>query len=226
MSPTTRPRLLPGAVACVLVAIGWYLTLAPTRIGGPLTPVIVRGTSMLPTHEPGDLILAYRPGRLEAGQVAVFRGPSAGHVIHRVVAVDGDRVVTQGDNRDRPDTWATTTDDVVGVARLAVPGVGRHLLVLADPLIVATLAGAVAATVVLWPRRSVRGDGSAAAGPAALLVALSLWPASGLAAGVTVTADQLMTQTLTGPFETYVTTPGGGGGGGGGCNGPANRPGC
>lgn len=208
-------------VACVLVAVAWYVTLAPSRIGGPLTPVIVRGTSMLPTLEPGDLVLAYRSPGLRTGQVAVFRGPSEGYVIHRITAVDGERITTQGDNRDRPDPWATTADDVVGVARLAVPGVGRYLLVLADPLVIAALAGAVATTVVLWPRRSLVPTAPGAA--ATVIAAAALWPVTGMAAGLTVNVDQLMTQTLTGPFETYVVTPGGGGGG---CTGQGNKPGC
>lgn len=208
-------------VACVLVAAAWYVTLAPTRIGGPLTPVIVRGTSMLPTFEPGDLVLAYRSPRLRVGQVAVFHGPSDGHVIHRITAVEGGRITTQGDNRDQPDPWATTTADVVGVARLAVPGVGRYLLVLADPLVVATLAGAVAATVILWPRRSPVPTAPGAA--AAVIAVAALWPVAGMAAGLTVNVDQLMTQALTGPFETYVVPPGGGGGG---CSGQGKKPGC
>lgn len=208
-------------VACVLVAAAWYVTVAPTGIGGPLTPVIVRGTSMLPTYEPGDLVLAYRSRGPRVGQVVVFRGPSEGYVIHRITAVDGERITTQGDNRDRPDPWATTADDVVGVARLAVPGIGRYLLVLADPLVIATLAGSVAATVVLRPRRSPVPTAPGAA--VAVIAVAALWPVVGIAAGLTVNVDQLMTQTLSGPFETYVVAPGGGGGG---CNGQGNRPGC
>lgn len=220
----TRPRLVLGVVACALLVVGWYLTLAPTRIGGPMTPVIVRGTSMLPTYTSGDLVLAFRAPETRAGQVAVFRGPSGGHVIHRVIAVDGQRLVTQGDNRDRPDPWPTTTDDVLGVARFTVPGVGRHLLVLTDPLVVAAVAGAVAASVVLWPRRGLGARQTS--GAVTLIVALAAAPVVGLAAGMTVTTDQLMSQTLTGPFDTYVAAPGGGGGGGGGCNGQGNQPGC
>lgn len=219
----TRPRLLAAVVACALVLAVWYVTLAPSRIGGPLTPVLVRGTSMLPTYHSGDLVLAYRSPEVRAGQVAVFRAPSGGYVIHRVVAIEGERLITRGDDHDRPDPWPTTTADVVGVARVTVPGAGPYLLAIADPLVLAALCGAVAATVVVWPRRGGTRGGPAArmTGPAALVLALALAPMVGAAAGMTVTVDQLMSVRLTGPFDTYVVTPGGGG-----CNGQGNAPGC
>lgn len=209
-------------VACVGLVALWYITLAPTRIGGPLTPVLVRGTSMLPTYETGDLVVAYRARELRPGQVAVIRAPQGAYVIHRITAVDGDRVVTQGDNRDRPDPWPTTVDDVLGVARLSIPGLGRYVLAVADPLVLAALAGGIAATVVMWPTRPRRRVPDRT-GPVTTIVVLMLLPVVASAAGMTVTTDQLASMRITGPYDTYVVNPGGGGGG---CNGQGNQPGC
>lgn len=211
-------------VACALVLAGWYLTLAPTRIGGPLTPVLVRGSSMLPTYETGDLVLAYRAGRYRPGDVVAFRLAAGQVVIHRVARVDGERLVTRGDNRAEDDPWLTTSDDVLGSARLVVPGVGPALRPFARPATSAMLAAAVAFLVVLAPPRHQDRDRGRSPrrtlGASGLLLVAAL-PVTGLAAGLTVTTDQLAAFTLSGPFDTYVANPGGGG-----CGGKANRPGC
>lgn len=227
MPRATRPRRPLGVVACALILAGWYLTLAPTRIGGPLTPVLVRGSSMLPTYEPGDLVVAYRAGRYRTDDVVAFRVPSGQVVIHRVARVDGDRLVTRGDNRAQDDPWSTTSDDVLGSARFVVPGVGQALRPFARPEPAAVLAGVVAFLVVLLPNRTQeadrRRDPRGTLGAAGLLLLVTA-PVTGLAAGLTVTTEQLAALSLSGPFDTYVATPGGGGGGG--CNGMGNKPGC
>lgn len=216
--------------ACVLVVAAWWFTLAPTRIGGPLTPVLVRGSSMLPTYHTGDLVVAYRASRLEPGQVIAFREPEGNVVIHRLVAVDGERLVTKGDNLGVTDRWPTTTGDVLGTARFVVPGLGRVLSVLARPVVLAALAGLLAFLVVAWPTRE-RPDprGPVAGSTLTTLLLIAVLPTIGVAAGMAVTTDQLSAHQLAGPFPTYLVTPGGGGGaggGGGGCTGQGNEPGC
>ncbi|MFL5576502.1 MAG: S24/S26 family peptidase [Gemmatimonadaceae bacterium] len=81
------------------------------------------GASMLPLIRPGDRVFAEgRVGSPAVGQIVVVdRGTR--FVVHRVVAVDGGRIVTRGDASDRPDA-AVTRQAVVGRV-LAVEHAGR-----------------------------------------------------------------------------------------------------
>src|SRR5512140_4032334 len=58
----------------------------------------VRGRSMLPTLREGDEVLLEPAAELALGEVVVARVPSRrGTILHRVVGLDGARVVTRGD---------------------------------------------------------------------------------------------------------------------------------
>jgi signal peptidase I len=64
----------------------------------------VRGNSMSPTLLEGDDVL-FVPvlGQLAIGHVVVSRRPGGGLLIHRVVAMNGDEIVTRGDACPRDD---------------------------------------------------------------------------------------------------------------------------
>jgi len=151
---TRRERLrsalgwaVTAALVGVLVWFGW-----PSTLGGCTTLTIVSGHSMEPTYYTGDLVVS-RCGTPEAGDVVVYTPPGLDHgrVIHRVVGGDaGDGWVIQGDNNDFLDPWRPHAADVLGIARLHVPGLGRVASILLDPWAWASLL-VVAAGVLLWP---------------------------------------------------------------------------
>ena len=261
--PDGTPRLIAHSGVVLLLVGIWYLTLAPSAIGGPLSLVLVRGTSMEPTYATGDLVIGYRAGRPPvAGEVVVFRGPGGVPVIHRTRAVRGDELVTRGDNLPADDPWDTTVDDVLGTARLHVPKAGLVADTLAQPYV---MGGFAALTVMLLVmarrdpdaepddgpdagggggpgavRERPRGEQAAPAalmataerldgqvlraapdlaqGVGGLAVACLLTAGAltiGSAASLTVTSDELVPFSQSGPFDTYVVNPGGGGNGGG-----------
>jgi hypothetical protein len=75
-------------------------------------------------------------------------------VIHRVTGGDGDiGYTTQGDNRDRPDVWRPTDDDVLGRRWALVPGAGSMLGNLRSPLPLALAAAALTLVLVASPER-------------------------------------------------------------------------
>lgn len=136
-----------AALVGVLVWFGW-----PSTLGGCTTLTIVSGHSMEPTYDTGDLVVS-RCGTPEAGDVVVYTPPGLdrGRIIHRVVGGDaGDGWVIQGDNNDFLDPWRPHAGDVLGIARLHVPGLGRVASILLDPWAWASLL-VVAAGVLLWP---------------------------------------------------------------------------
>lgn len=182
-TPAERVRgvvgwLLTGALVAVLVWFGW-----PTTLGGCTTLTIVSGHSMEPTYRTGDLVVS-RCGTPERGDIVVYAPPGVdgGRVIHRVVAGDAATGWTmQGDNNDFLDPWRPRQDDVVGVARVHLPGVGRVAAVLLDPWAWASLL-VVAVGVLLWPGRGDREDAAGA-------VATGAVAAGAVAAGADAGAD-------------------------------------
>ncbi len=145
----------------LLVALlaGWVICLRPSTLGGPVTYVMVNGTSMEPTFHDGDMAIVRKQSSYGVGDIIAYHieGGQA-IVIHRIVGGDGSSgFETKGDNRSGPDTWRPTHGQIVGKMWVAVPGAGRYLAWIRSPLPLAAIAGALATTLVLlpasWPRR-------------------------------------------------------------------------
>ena len=147
-------RALSMAATVVLV-VGWFLVLRPQPLGGPATYVVVRGSSMLPAYENGDFVVTQSARAYAVGEVVAYRVPAGeigeGHVvIHRIVG--GDAVsgfILQGDNNQFVDPWTPRPADIVGTVWLQVPGFGRVIAVVQQPVIAAGLAMSVAITIML-----------------------------------------------------------------------------
>lgn len=151
-------RRVGKAASLTLVAavtVLWAVTLRPQVLGGPAMFVAVRGSSMLPTYEHGDLVVVQSAAGYAVGDVVAYRVPAgevgAGRVvIHRIVAGDATAGFTlQGDNNSAPDPWRPRRADMVGLARWRLPNAGRLIALVQQPVILAGLAGAIAVTVFL-----------------------------------------------------------------------------
>lgn len=187
------------ALAGWLVVVAAVAALWPASLGGWSSLTVVSGRSMEPALHTGDIVVGWRTGSYDVGDVIVYEVPDGqpgeGHkVIHRITDV-GATYTTQGDNKASADPWTPTAADVVGRRLFTVPAGAKVLGVL--PYLLAVVAGALI-TAALWPRRDeptgVDPDdcpGREPAGPtttaavvaaALCAVALSVWGAS--AAGV------------------------------------------
>ncbi len=163
MKARLRHYLSLAALAIVLVF--WVLVLRPAALGGPTSYIIIRGSSMVPTYASGDLVIVRTAAAYRVGDVVAYRVPDgdvgAGLiVIHRIVAVGQDRLTLRGDNNAAPDPWNPRVADVVGAAWVPVPGVGRVLAAIHQPVVLAALAASVVvAMIVAWrprPRQDKR----------------------------------------------------------------------
>lgn len=145
---------------------GWAVLLRPESLGGTTAYLVVRGDSMLPTYETGDLVILRADRSYRAGEIVAYRVPAgelgAGHiVIHRIVGGDGSTgFQVEGDHNPAPDPWRPRTTDIVGAPWLVLPGAGRILATLHQPVVLGALA---AALVVGWfvaggPRRDEEAD--------------------------------------------------------------------
>lgn len=204
-------RAIGGGLAVVLVVGIWYVTLAPSRFGGPLTPVLVRGVSMEPTYSTGDLVLAYR-GTPRVGDVLTYQHPDGAVVIHRLVEITEDGYLTQGDNVAAPDPWIVAPEDVLGTARVVLPGFAHRLSWVTTPGVSAALAGVVAFVVVLIPspterrwrrRRRASVASRRSVTVASLAMIAMLLPVTGAAASLLVQAASLTSLEIPAADCTY-----------------------
>jgi signal peptidase I len=137
-----------------VVSLAVLLVAAPTSLGGPASYVIVDGSSMEPTYDDGDLVVAFERQTYRPGDVIVYEAPIdvTFNVIHRIVEPTAGGYVTQGDNRDEPDGWIAPHDTIHGAARLHIPNGGALLLFLRQPAVILGLVAGLGAFEVLKRR--------------------------------------------------------------------------
>ena len=109
-----------GGLLTIVVAVVALALFAPTTIGGPFSYAIVTGNSMSPSLAGDDIVLLRRTGNYGVGDIVAYRHPQIGTVLHRIVAYDGERFTTRGDNR------AACGGLPARPGRRARPPVGRH----------------------------------------------------------------------------------------------------
>lgn len=95
----------------------------------------VESNSMVPAFTRGDLLVvgALADGDPEVGQVVVYQDPTIGLVVHRVVAVDGELVTTQGDANNTADV-PFDRSLIVGRVLAVVPLLGVVVGALKTPI--------------------------------------------------------------------------------------------
>jgi signal peptidase I len=150
------PRLLRRArnvglwaLVATVVFLAW-----PAQLGGHLSLVVVSGHSMDGTYRSGDLLLTWPHTAYDTGDVVVYRVPdgeaaSGLRVVHRVIANDDGHFTTQGDNRDTPDIWTPTADNVDGRPFLRLPAGGIALKWLFSPIALALVSAVCIYLVVV-----------------------------------------------------------------------------
>jgi signal peptidase len=99
---------------------------------GPAYTVV--SDSMVPALSPGDLLwLKPVVGPVSTGMIVSYEHEDQ-LVTHRVVGIEGDRLVTKGDNNSGVDTWRVHVSDVVGTPAVRVPHLGALMGYLRRPV--------------------------------------------------------------------------------------------
>jgi len=167
-----RALRLSGHAVFLVVAAFWLVTLRPQWLGGPALYLVVRGDSMLPAFDDGDLVVLMAGANYSVGEAVAYRVPpgeigSGLIVVHRIIEVGADSFVVRGDNNPAPDPIRPAKGDVAGRVTLYVPGVGGLIALLLDPVIAGGLAAALVVMLLLargWPdsakRQAVTGAGA------------------------------------------------------------------
>ena len=156
----TRTRLVAALIALAVGGL-WFVTLAPTALGGSTSYILVSGHSMEPLLHTGDLAIVRRQARYAKGDVIAYRAnPGHGQVIHRITGGNGaNGFVTQGDNRTEADQWNPRDRDVMGRMWVHLPAVPTALAWLRQPNVLGVLAGLFVASGLF--RRTDQHDDAA-----------------------------------------------------------------
>ena len=161
-----RLRRAAGIVLTLAVLGGAWWVLAPSALGGSTAFVVVDGTSMMPRFHRSDLV-ALRPASApRVGDVVGYRSAMLGRVVlHRIVAIKGDRYVLKGDNNSFIDPEQPRRSELVGKLWFQVPLSGRAIGALHVPWVLATLAALLVLAVGLDGAGTRSRDESKAAPP-------------------------------------------------------------
>jgi signal peptidase I len=140
LSSTSNARRAGTYAVLVLLIVVGAAFLLNSRIGGVQVYDVYPTDSMLPTLEVGDLVIVQSVSysSIHVGDVIVFSPPLAGGgcysevIVHRVVEITSNGLITQGDNRftnprpDEPLSWPPVTPNCVkGLVVLSIPYLGR-----------------------------------------------------------------------------------------------------
>jgi signal peptidase I len=162
MKPTKRrPSLLLNLILFLgLVAI--WIAFAPAKLGGQASYVMVHGSSMEPGYHTGDLVILRRAQTYLVGDVVTYRDPKFGaYVIHRIIGMDGERFVLQGDNNSWIDAYHPAAEEVFGKKWIHAPKLGRGMEWFRKPinlvLTIALLGGVFMTSMISRSPKAQRG---------------------------------------------------------------------
>ena len=139
--------VLTGTLRIVLTGTLW-IVLAPTEFGGQATYVIINGDSMQPGLHEGDLVILRQADSFVVGDIAAYRSPDVGAVIHRIIDRSGERYIFQGDNNAWVDSYQPTEADLFGKYWVYIPGAGKVLANLRTPWVMALFAAVMGVAIV------------------------------------------------------------------------------
>lgn len=121
-------RILLLSLLGLMIGINLYSWNARLLVGNAMpmpfgvgASVVLSG-SMEPELSVNDLVIVAEQSAYNEGDVVVYQGSSS-LVIHRIIAIDGDTVITRGDANNTPDE-PITLSAIKGKAVASIPFVG------------------------------------------------------------------------------------------------------
>lgn len=117
---------------------------------------VVLSGSMEPEFSQGDLILVKEETSYETRDIVVYQQHDS-LVVHRIISMDGDVVITQGDANNAPDEPITTAD-IKGRVLCWIPGAGNVVSFLKTPVGIFCIIAAAIALLEIPRRREMKED--------------------------------------------------------------------
>ena len=122
----------------LVLGVNLYLANARGVVGNQMPmpfgtgAAVVMSGSMEPTLSKGDLIFVRKAEELHTGDIVVYQSDNM-LVVHRIITLYGDTVVTQGDANNAADD-PIDVSQVKGVVRFHIPYVGTILEAIKTPV--------------------------------------------------------------------------------------------
>lgn len=155
----TLLALIVAANCMLLVKRLVYKEELPTLFGYAIVTVL--SGSMEPEFFPGDLLVVHAQEPYRVGEIVTYQAQGT-FVTHRIVGLDGENFLTQGDANNAPDGQPVSQSQIHGKVRLIIPGVGNIVLFFKSTLGTLVLIILFLALVEFsfWREKKNRGDAS------------------------------------------------------------------
>lgn len=140
---------LPLLLSIFVLTFIFWITIAPSQLGGFVTYVLIRGNSMEPGFRAGDLVLVREAPVYMEGDAIVYHNAEMGSLVfHRVVGMELDRYVLKGDNNSWLDSYLPAQNEIVGKLWMRIPKLGTVVEWVRIPLHLAILVSILGGVVV------------------------------------------------------------------------------
>lgn len=154
MSKLNWKVIIRRVILCVCglaLGINVYMMNASKLMGNQLPMpfgvgfAVVLSGSMEPAMSTGDLIVVCEDNDYEVNDVVVYQNGYS-LIVHRIVGIDGDEVVTKGDANNINDA-AISVSDIKGKVVMTIPYLGEVMTLIKSPI--ATVLIVLAAIVLI-----------------------------------------------------------------------------
>jgi len=132
--------MLNRAIKLIIIAImiPIFIYFWPSALGGDAEILIVQGKSMLPTIQPGSLVVTKQAPSYEIDDIVSFtlkEGGAQRVIVHRIIDQVGGDFIIKGDNNPKKDVGTYSEEEILGKVVFATPYVGDLLGFARNPLV-------------------------------------------------------------------------------------------
>ena len=143
----------------VLITASSIITLYlwPTFLGGDTEFLIVQGNSMLPTIQPGSLVITKKSPQYQIEDIVSFTQEESGVkkiIVHRIIDETDKGFAIKGDNNHNKDPGYPTYADINGKVILATPYFGDMMILLKNPVFL--FISSIAMTIIQFEHKRIR----------------------------------------------------------------------
>lgn len=121
----------------MFVCLLWQFNGGTLKVNGYSLAVVLSG-SMEPELAVNDLVLVKEKDEYHASDIVVFRGQNE-FIVHRIIEIDGDVVITKGDANNKVDD-SILVSDIEGAVIGYVPFIGLIIRIFKSPIVLLILA--------------------------------------------------------------------------------------